>query len=147
MVDWRTPMEFVKPGTGRKLREGDSIAVLSIGHIGNYAIKALDKLELEGIRVAHFDLRYIKPLDENLLHEVFSKYKRIITLEDAAIQGGMGSAVLEFMADHNYSAQVKRLGIPDAWIEHGTQDELYAECGYDETAIRNAVLEFVRVEI
>jgi 1-deoxy-D-xylulose-5-phosphate synthase len=147
MVDWRTPMEFVKPGTGRKLREGDSIAVLSIGHIGNYAIKALDKLELEGIRVAHFDLRYIKPLDENLLHEVFSKYKRIITLEDAAIQGGMGSAVLEFMADHNYYAQVKRLGIPDAWIEHGTQDELYAECGYDETAIRNAVLEFVRVEI
>ena len=147
MVDWRTPMEFVQPGTGRKLREGDSIAVLSIGHIGNYAIKALDKLELEGIRVAHFDLRYIKPLDENLLHEVFSKYKRIITLEDAAIQGGMGSAVLEFMADHNYSAQVKRLGIPDAWIEHGTQDELYAECGYDETAIRNAVLEFMRVEI
>jgi len=147
MVDWRTPMEFVQPGTGRKLREGDSIAVLSIGHIGNYAIKALDKLELEGIRVAHFDLRYIKPLDENLLHEVFSKYKRIITLEDAAIQGGMGSAVLEFMADHNYYAQVKRLGIPDAWIEHGTQDELYAECGYDETAIRNAVLEFVRVEI
>lgn len=147
MIDWRTPMEFLQPGTGRKLREGDSIALLSVGHIGNYAVKTLDKLELEGIRVAHYDLRYIKPLDKNLLHEVFNKYNRIITLEDAAIQGGMGSAVLEFMADHGYSAQVKRLGIPDAWIEHGTQDELYAECGYDEAAIRNAVMEFVRVEI
>jgi 1-deoxy-D-xylulose-5-phosphate synthase len=147
MVDWRTPMEFVQPGTGRKLREGDSIALLSVGHIGNYAVKALDKLELEGIQVGHYDLRYIKPLDENLLHEVFRKYKRIITLEDAAIQGGMGSAVLEFMADHNYSAQVKRLGIPDAWIEHGTQDELYTECGYDEKAIREAVLQWVKVKM
>lgn len=147
MIDWRTPMEFVKPGTGRKLREGDSIAVLTVGPIGNYAVKALDALDIEGIKVAHYDLRYIKPLDENLLHEVFQRYKRIVTVEDASIQGGMGSAVLEFMADHGYSAQVKRLGIPDAWIEHGTQDELYTECGYDETAIRKAVLEFVRVEI
>jgi 1-deoxy-D-xylulose-5-phosphate synthase len=147
MIDWRTPMEFLQPGTGRKLREGDSIALLSVGHIGNYAVKTLDKLEMEGIQVAHYDLRYIKPLDENLLHEVFSKYKRIITLEDAAIQGGMGSAVLEFMADHNYSAQVKRLGIPDTYIEHGTQDELYAECGYDEKAIREAVLQWAKVKI
>lgn len=147
MIDWRTPMEFVKPGTGRKLREGDSIAVLSVGPIGNNAVKALDALETQGIKVAHYDMRYIKPLDENLLHEVFQQYKRIVTVEDAAIQGGMGSAVLEFMADHGYSAQVKRLGIPDAWIEHGTQDELYAECGYDEKAIREAVMHWVEVKI
>lgn len=146
IVDWRTPMEFVKPGTGRKLRDGDSIAVISVGHIGNYAVKALDALEKEGIRVAHYDLRYIKPLDEKLLHEVFTQFKKVITLEDAAIQGGMGSAVLEFMADHGYSAQVKRLGIPDAWIEHGTQDELYAECGYDAAAIDLAVREFLPVK-
>lgn len=147
MIDWKTPMEFVKPGTGRKLREGDSIAVLTVGPIGNYAVKALDALDIEGIKVAHYDLRYIKPLDENLLHEVFQRYKRIVTVEDASIQGGMGSAVLEFMADHGYSAQVKRLGIPDAWIEHGTQDELYTECGYDEKAIREAVLQWVKVKM
>lgn len=147
MLDWKTPFEFLKPGTGRKLREGKDVAVLSIGHMGNYVVKALDNLATQGIDAAHYDMRYIKPLDEKLLHEVFTRYTKIITVEDAAIQGGMGSAVLEFMADHGYMAQVKRLGIPDEYIEHGTQDELYTECGYDCKAIEDAVLSFTKVQI
>ncbi|MCB0409044.1 MAG: 1-deoxy-D-xylulose-5-phosphate synthase [Flavobacteriales bacterium] len=135
MVEWKTPFKKIKIGTGQRLKTGDDIAILSIGAIGTEAAKAIEKLEKEGLSVAHYDMRFIKPLDEILLHEVFSKFDKIITLEDGCIIGGLGSAVLEFMADNNYQASVKRLGIPDKFIEHGTQDELYNECFYDVNAI------------
>jgi 1-deoxy-D-xylulose-5-phosphate synthase len=143
MPEWRTPMEAIEIGTGRKLRNGDELAILTIGHIGNYAVEVCEKLEKQGIRVAHFDMRFVKPIDEKLLHEVFSKYKKVITIEDGCIQGGFGSAVLEFMADHNYTAEVKRLGIPDAIIEHGEQLELHAECGFDPAGIEKSVLKML----
>ena len=108
---------------------------MSIGHIGNYAVNACEELSKEGVEIAHYDMRFVKPIDEMLLHEVFTKFDKVITLENGAIQGGMGSAVLEFMADNNYRAEVKRLGIPDEFIEHGTQDELYRECNFDAPAI------------
>ncbi len=143
MSDWRKPMQALPIGTGKKVVEGQDVAILTIGHIGNLALKAIEKLGEEGINPALYDLRFIKPLDENLLHEVFSKFNKVITVEDGCLMGGMGSAVLEFMADNNYKAEVKRLGIPDRLVEHGEQPELYAECGYDETAIREAVIQMV----
>ena len=143
MTEWKTPFKEIAIGTGRKVRSGNDVAVLTIGHIGNIAAKGIDALQAEGYSVAHYDMRFAKPIDEMLLHEVFGKFKHVITVEDAAIQGGMGSAVLEFMADHGYSAQVKRLGIPDKWIEHGSQKELYAECGFDEVALIASVKEML----
>lgn len=139
MTEWKTPLKKVKIGTGRRVKNGDDVAILSIGHIGNYALKATQSLAKEGIEIAHYDMRFVKPIDELLLHEVFSKFKKVITIENGCIQGGMGSAVLEFMADNNYQAEVKRLGIPDKFIEHGTQDELYHECFFDEAAIITTV--------
>ena len=143
MTEWKTPFKAIKVGTGRKLRSGTDIAVLSIGHIGNLASKGINALEAEGYSVAHYDMRFVKPIDELLLHEVFSKFKHVITMEDHALHGGMGSAVLEFMGDHGYSAQVKRLAIPDKFIEHGTQAELYRECGIDDIAVVEAVKEML----
>lgn len=143
MTDWKTPFKLIKPGTGRKIRSGEDVAFLTIGPIGNYAAKVCEELESVGISAALYDMRFAKPIDELLLHEVFGKFKHVITVEDGCIQGGMGSAVLEFMADNGYSAQIKRLGVPDKYIEHGTQDELYVECGYDKTAMKNAALEMV----
>src|SRR6478736_1206868 len=95
LQEWRTPFEEIEIGTGRRLREGDDLAILTIGHIGNYAVEVCDKLELSGISIAHYDMRFVKPLDEKMLHEVFSKYKKVITVEDGCVQGGFGSAVLE----------------------------------------------------
>jgi 1-deoxy-D-xylulose-5-phosphate synthase len=135
MPNWRTPFEKIEIGKGRLVKEGKDIAILTIGHIGNYAAKACQMLEEEGIDAAHYDMRFVKPLDENLLHQVFSKYNKIITVEDGCLMGGFGSAILEFMADHKYQAQVKRLGIPDAIIEHGEQLELHRECGFDPEGI------------
>ena len=143
MTEWKTPFKEIKVGTGRKLRTGRDIAVLSIGHIGNVAAKGIEALEKEGYSVAHYDMRFAKPIDEMLLHEVFGAFKHVITIEDGCIMGGMGSAVLEFMADHGYNAQVKRLGIPDRWIEHGSQKELYAECHFDDAALVAAVKEML----
>ena len=143
MTEWKTPFKAIKVGTGRKLRSGTDIAVLSIGHIGNLAAKGIDALEAEGYSVAHYDLRFVKPIDELLLHEVFSKFKHVVTVEDHGLQGGMGSAVLEFMGDHGYAAHVKRLAIPDTFIEHGTQAELYRECGIDAIAVVEAVKEML----
>jgi len=136
MPNWKTPFKSIKIGEGRKVRSGNDIAILSIGHIGNYALKAAQELEeKEEIDAALYDLRFIKPLDEVLLHEVFSKFDKVITVEDGCIVGGMGSAVLEFMSDHGYSSQLVRLGIPDRIVEHGSQDELYKECNYDVESI------------
>lgn len=140
MPEWRTPLEVVEVGTGRKLRNGDELAILTIGHIGNYATEVCEKLEKKNIRVAHYDMRFVKPIDEKLLHEVFSKYKKVITVEDGCVQGGFGSAVLEFMSDNNYQAEVKRLGIPDAIIEHGEQIELQHESGFDPEHIEKTVI-------
>jgi 1-deoxy-D-xylulose-5-phosphate synthase len=137
---WRTPFEEIKIGTGRKLRDGDEIAILTIGHVGNYAVNVCKKLSRKGVKLGHFDMRFIKPLDEDLLHEVFAHYKKIITVEDGCIQGGFGSAVLEFMADNNYATEVTRLGIPDRVVEHGEQEELQRECNFDEAGIEHTVL-------
>jgi len=143
LIDWKTPMEEIKVGTGRRLVNGSDIAFLTLGPIGNYTTKAVQLLSEQGVDAAHYDMRFAKPLDEVMLHEVFGKFKDVITVEDGCIQGGMGSAVLEFMADHGYQCKVKRLGIPDAYIEHGTQDELYKECGFDTAAMVNEALEML----
>lgn len=139
MPDWRRPMRAVEIGKARTISEGEDVAILSIGHIGNEAIKACVELNIEGIHPAHYDMRFAKPLDENLLHQIFEKFKYIVTVEDGCLPGGMGSAILEFMADNNYSSQVVRLGIPDQIIEHGEQPELWAECGYDSSGIQKIV--------
>lgn len=144
MPEWRTPFEEIEIGTGRKLRNGDDLAILTIGHIGNYAVEVCEKLEKQNIRVGHFDMRFVKPIDEKLLHEVFSKYTKVITIEDGCVEGGFGSAVLEFMADHHYTANVKRLGIPDAVIEHGEQIELQHEAGFDPEHIEKTVMEMLK---
>ncbi len=145
MVNWKTPLKEIPVGKGRRVKNGTHVALLSIGHPGNFALEAAENLEKEGYSVAHYDMRFAKPLDEVLLHEVFSKFDKIITIEDGCIQGGMGSAVIEFMADNGYQAQVKRLGIPDRFIEHGEQRELYAECGFDVAAISEAVRSLVKL--
>ena len=134
MVNWRTPFKKLDIGKGRRLREGDDIALLSIGAIGMEAKKAIEACGERS--VAWYDMRFLKPIDEELLHEVFRKFKKIVTLEDGTIVGGLGSAVLEFMADHGYSAKVTRLGIPDRFVEHGSQQQLYKECGFDADSIR-----------
>lgn len=131
MVDWQRPLKAIKVGKGRKICDGEDVAILSIGHAGNEVVKATAELNADGYYPAHYDLRFVKPLDEALLHDVCKKFSKIITVEDGCLEGGMGSAVLEFMADNNYQAQVIRLGIPDRVIEHGEQPELWAECGYD----------------
>jgi 1-deoxy-D-xylulose-5-phosphate synthase len=133
-------MEKIDIGTGRKIKEGEELALLTIGHIGNYAVEVCQRFEKQGISVAHYDMRFVKPIDEKMLHEVFSKFKKVITIEDGCVQGGFGSAVLEFMADNNYQAEVRRLGIPDDIIEHGEQIELHRESGFDPDGIARAVV-------
>jgi 1-deoxy-D-xylulose-5-phosphate synthase len=145
MPQWRTALEAIEIGKGRKVRDGEGVAILTIGHIGNYAVRACEMLEKEGINAAHYDLRFVKPLDEVLLHEVFQKFDSVITVEDGCIQGGMGSAVLEFMADNNYTARLKRLGIPDRIVEHGEQIQLHHECGFDPEGIAEAVRQMTEV--
>jgi 1-deoxy-D-xylulose-5-phosphate synthase len=143
MSDWRRPFKEIIVGKGRKICDGEDLAIISIGHIGNEVVKACLALNEEGYHPAHYDIRFVKPLDEALLHEVFTKFSKVITVEDGCIQGGMGSAVLEFMADHNYSSQVVRLGMPDLVIEHGEQAELWKECGYDYATIITKVKSLV----
>ncbi|MDX2196009.1 MAG: 1-deoxy-D-xylulose-5-phosphate synthase [Cytophagales bacterium] len=135
MPNWNTPFEKIEIGKGRKICNGEDIAILTIGHIGNQALESVTLLSKEGISAALYDMRFAKPLDINLLHHIFQHYDRIITVEDGCLQGGFGSAILEFMADHDYSSKVKRLGLPDKVIEHGEQQELYAECGIDKHRI------------
>jgi 1-deoxy-D-xylulose-5-phosphate synthase len=142
MVDWQRPMKAIPVGKGRKICDGEEVAILTIGTIGNEAVTATSALNTQGYYPAHYDLRFVKPLDEALLHEVFTKYNHVITVEDGCLEGGMGTAVLEFMADNRYKADVVRLGIPDRIIEHGEQPELWAECGYDAAAIARQVKQF-----
>ncbi len=133
---WKTPLQELPIGKGRKLKDGDDVAIVSFGTAGNLAAEAIEKLTEEGINVAHYDLRFVKPIDAEMLHEVFGKYSKVITVEDGTIVGGAGSAILEFMAENNYHASVKMLGMPDKITEHGEQPELYAECGFDAKSIR-----------
>lgn len=139
MPEWKTKFEEIQIGKGRKIKDGDDVAILSFGHPGNFATAAIRELKTEGINPAHYDLRFVKPIDEDLLHEVFSKYNKIVTVEDGTVVGGFGSAILEFMAKNNYKAEIKILGIPDRIVEHGTLKELHRECEYDAQGIADAV--------
>src|SRR6266498_2010548 len=147
MSEWRTALEEIPVGKGRKIKDGEDVAILTFGHPGNFATIAIRELRTEGINPAHYDMRFVKPLDEEMLHEVFAKFKKIITVEDAAIIGGFGSAVLEFMNQNNYKAEVKILGIPDKIVEHGSPKELYKECGYDAQAIAETVHSFMKDKV
>jgi len=144
MPEWRTAFEEVQIGKGRKIKDGRDVAILSFGHPGNFATAAIRELRTEGIDPAHYDLRFVKPIDEDLLHEAFSKYSKIVTVEDGTVVGGFGSAILEFMNQHSYKADVKILGIPDRLVEHGTPKELHRECAYDAQGIADAVRELMR---
>ncbi len=144
MPEWKKPFEEIAIGKGRKIRDGKDIAILSFGHPGNFAAAAIRDLRNEGLQPAHYDLRFAKPLDEELLHEALSNYGKIITVEDGTIVGGIGSAVAEFMSQHGYKNDLKMLGIPDRIVEHGTLKELHRECGYDAEAIADAVREMSR---
>ena len=142
LKDWRCPFEEIKVGTGRKMQDGSDVAVLSIGPMGNNVTKAIEILKQQGssVSVAHYDMRFLKPIDENVLEEVGRKFKRVITVENGARQGGLGSAVLEWMNDHDYAPKVIRLGLPDRFVEHGTVEELQKIAGIDEESIIKAIL-------
>jgi 1-deoxy-D-xylulose-5-phosphate synthase len=143
ICDWQQPFTEIPVGRARLISEGKDIAVLSIGHPGNFVVEAAEQLKDKGISILHYDMRFANPLDKEVLHNVFRSFKKIITVEDGIIKGGFGSAVLEFAADHGYTAAIKRLGIPDYFVEHGTQQELWHECGYDAEGIRKAIEESV----
>ena len=139
MPEWRTPMEQIEIGTGRLIKEGEDVAILSFGHPGNFVVEACRELMTDGLDPAHYDMRFAKPLDEELLHRIAKKFAKIVTVEDGTVVGGFGSAVLEFLNEHGYTAQVKILGIPDRIVEHGKPEELHRECGYDAKAIAETV--------
>ncbi len=143
LQDWRCPFEEIKVGTGRKLHDGSDVAVLSIGPIGNNVTRAIEQLKDENkeLSVAHYDMRFLKPIDESILEEVGRNFKRVITVENGVIRGGLGSAVLEWMNDHGYTPRVQRLGLPDSFVEHGTVKELMHIVGIDEEGIKKAILE------
>jgi 1-deoxy-D-xylulose-5-phosphate synthase len=145
MPEWRTPFEQIPTGQGRIVKEGEEIAILTIGHIGNYVTEASKLFSKDGLNPAHYDMRFVKPLDGELLHEIFGKFKKVVTVEDGCVMGGFGSAVIEWMSDHGYQAQVRRLGIPDEVIEHGEQIELHRECGFDPEGIAEAVRNLAEV--
>lgn len=143
MPEWRTEMKEITIGKGRTLREGTGIAILSLGHPGNFAANAIRELHNDGLNPGHFDMRFVKPLDEALLHHICQHYPKLVTVEDGTVTGGFGSAILEFMAENGYKNEVRILGIPDRIVEHGTLKELYRECGYDALAIVEAVREMM----
>ena len=143
LVDWECPLEEIQVGKGQKLKEGKDIAVLTIGPIGNEAMKAIASAEAKSDKsIAHYDLRFLKPLDEQMLDESGQNYQFIVTVEDGVLKGGMGSAILEYMSDHGYSPKIHRIGIPDSFVQHGTPNELYKICGMDATSIENVLLSF-----
>ena len=144
IIDWRQPMEAIQIGKCRQLSEGKDLAILTIGTIGIQAGRVIKMLQKDGINAAHYDMRFVKPLDEDALHFIFSNYKYVVTIEDGVLQGGFGSAVLEFMADHQYSSVLKRIGIPDRFVDHGTTDELYRELGLDQQGIYQTLKSFIQ---
>lgn len=147
MTEWKTAFEEIKIGTGRKLKDGAELAILSYGHPGNFAAAAIRDVKADGINPAHYDMRFVKPLDEKMLHEVFSKFNKVITIEDGTVQGGFGSAILEFMNAHGYKADVKIMGIPDRLVEHGTPKQLYNEIGLDANAIADTIREMMKDKV
>lgn len=147
MPEWRNEMKEIEIGKGRKLKDGEGIAILSFGHPGNFAASAIRELKNDGINPAHYDMRFAKPIDEEMLHEVFAKFSKVVTIEDGTVVGGFGSAVLEFMAANNYNAEVKIMGIPDALVEHGTPKQLYEEVGIDANGIAKTVREMMDVRV
>lgn len=147
MPEWKTEMKEIKIGTGRKLKEGKDIAILSFGHPGNFAAAAIRELKNDGLNPGHYDMRFAKPLDEALLHEACGQYEKLVTVEDGTVEGGIGSAILEFMAKNGYKNDVRILGIPDRLVEHGTPKELHRECGYDAAAIADAVRDMMKVTV
>ncbi|MGB0915107.1 MAG: 1-deoxy-D-xylulose-5-phosphate synthase [Crocinitomicaceae bacterium] len=147
MTEWKTSMKQIKVGTGRKVTSGKGIAILTLGHPGNFAQDAIAELKASGASIAHYDMRFVKPIDETMLHEVFSKFDKVITVEDGCLMGGFGSAVIEFMADQRYSAEIVRLGIPDEYIHHGTQQELWEDCGFDTKSIVKTVKTMLNLDI
>ena len=143
MAEWRTPFKELEIGRGRCLKEGKDIAVISLGPIGKMAEQAISRAEeTTGKQIAHYDLRFLKPLDEKMLNEIGRNFKKILTLEDGSLKGGMGSAVLEFMSERGYTPVIKRIGIPDSFVQHGTLEELYRICGMDEDSIYNTLVDF-----
>ena len=147
MTDWKTPFKEIKVGKGRKVCSGEDIAILSIGHPGNFAQDAIALMKESGISIAHYDLRFVKPLDAVLLHAVFTKFKKVITVEDGCLMGGFGSAIIEFMVDQKYNSEIVRLGIPDEYVHHGTQEELWEDCGFDAKAIVKAVEKMLSIKV
>lgn len=144
MPEWKTPFEAVQIGKGRKIKDGQEIAILSFGHPGNFAAAAIRDVKTDGINPAHYDMRFVKPIDTELLHEVFSKFNKIITIEDGTVVGGFGTAVLEFMNQNGYKADVKIMGIPDRLVEHGSPKELYSEIGLNAQAIAEVLREWMK---
>ncbi|PIF06624.1 MAG: 1-deoxy-D-xylulose-5-phosphate synthase [Draconibacterium sp.] len=141
--NWKKPFKKIEVGKGRKLADGSDVALVTIGKSGVYANRAVKSLEKKEISAAHYDMRFVKPLDTELLKEIFEKHSKVITIEDGVIQGGFGSAVLEFMVENGYTAKIKLLGIPDRFIEHGTPEELYCECGIDTHGITKTVVKWL----
>lgn len=138
---WNCPMQLLPIGKGRKLKEGNEVAVITLGPIGNVAAEAIAQAEAQGAKsIAHYDLRFLKPLDEEMLHEIGKKFSQIVTVEDGMLKGGMGSAILEFMADHAYTPRVKRIGLPDQFVQHGSVQELHQLCGTDQAGICSVLL-------
>ncbi len=146
MVNWKMPFKKLEIGTGKKIIDGNELAILSIGHIGNLAFEAINQLVKENYSVALYDMRFVKPLDENILHEVFNKFDKVITIENGTIVGGFGSAIIEFMTEHNYKANIKRLGVPDKFIDHGTEEELFKVCGFNIENIIKSVKKLIGVK-
>ena len=143
ILDWETPFEEIEIGKGRMVKDGEEVAILSIGNTGNFVVEADKDFVKEGLNIAHFDMRFVKPIDKELLHTIFQKFDKVITIEDGCLQGGFGSAVIEFMVDNNYKTEVLRLGVPDKFINHGTQEQLYAECYFDVNAIKESVYKLI----
>lgn len=143
MLDWGTLFEEIEIGKGRMVKDGEEVAILSIGNTGNFVVEADKDFVKEGLNIAHFDMRFVKPIDKELLHTIFQKFDKVITIEDGCLQGGFGSAVIEFMVDNNYKSEVLRLGVPDEFINHGTQEQLYAECYFDVNAIKESVYKLI----
>ena len=142
-TDWKKPFIEIEIGRARQISEGNDMAILTIGHPGISVSSLVNKLAKENISITHFDMRFVAPLDTQVLHSVFKKFRHIITVEDGVLKGGFGSSVIEFMSDNGYNSEVRRLGIPDYFVEQGTQEELYRECGYDAEGIELAIREII----
>lgn len=145
-LEWQTPFREIKIGTGRKIQEGEDVAFVTIGHVGNHVTRATEGLDKLNVNYAHYDMRFLKPLDEQLLHEVFKNHDKIITIEDGTIKGGLGTAVMEFMTENKYKADIIKLGVPDRFIDHGSPGQLYRDCGFDPNGIINATIKLLQIE-